>query len=299
MVVTLSISLIVIVPVSLFTLVAVKQGVQFTESLSKDDGISFDSIAKKISELQFIEPLFDNPEEVKTKLKEYISTGSTGAAEYVLNIVGNLPNLILHLFLAIVACFFFLMDGKSFIAFLDNKIPLDPDVRAKIQKAFKNTAISVIWATLAAAAAQAVCVFFTFLFLGIPGAFLAGGATFILSWIPLIGFTPVLVAGCIYLYAQGSMGLLLTLLIIGFFIGLLDNYIRPYVLKGRDKTHPFVSLIAIFGGISMFGIMGVFVGPVFAATLIALLQIWPTVGQRFGLSFEDSTIDVPKQHKLQ
>ena len=47
--------------------------------------------------------------------------------------------------------------------------------------------------------------------------------------------------------------------------------------------HPLVSLVAIFGGIEMFGILGIFLGPILAAVLIALLQIWPAVGHRFGL----------------
>jgi hypothetical protein len=41
--------------------------------------------------------------------------------------------------------------------------------------------------------------------------------------------------------------------------------------------------VAIFGGIEMFGILGIFLGPILAAVLIALLQLWPEVGQRFGL----------------
>jgi predicted PurR-regulated permease PerM len=47
--------------------------------------------------------------------------------------------------------------------------------------------------------------------------------------------------------------------------------------------HPLVSLVAIFGGIEMFGIMGIFLGPILAAVLISLLQLWPEIGHRFGL----------------
>ena len=50
-----------------------------------------------------------------------------------------------------------------------------------------------------------------------------------------------------------------------------------------SKMHPLVSLVAVFGGIERFGIMGILLGPILAAVLIALLQIWPAVGQRFGL----------------
>ena len=50
-----------------------------------------------------------------------------------------------------------------------------------------------------------------------------------------------------------------------------------------SEAGSLVSLVAIFGGIEMFGIMGIFLGPILAAVLIALLQLWPAVGQRFGL----------------
>jgi predicted PurR-regulated permease PerM len=47
--------------------------------------------------------------------------------------------------------------------------------------------------------------------------------------------------------------------------------------------HPLVSLISILGGIQMFGIFGVFLGPILAAILISLLQVWPAVGKEYEL----------------
>jgi predicted PurR-regulated permease PerM len=73
------------------------------------------------------------------------------------------------------------------------------------------------------------------------------------------------------------------MVIFGLMTGLVDNVVRPMILKGRSKMHPLISLVAIFGGMEMFGIMGILLGPILAAVLIALLQIWPEVGQRFGL----------------
>ena len=73
------------------------------------------------------------------------------------------------------------------------------------------------------------------------------------------------------------------MVVCGLMTGLVDNFVRPLILQGRSKMHPLVSLVAIFGGIEMFGILGIFLGPILAAVLIALLQIWPEVGQRFGL----------------
>ena len=73
------------------------------------------------------------------------------------------------------------------------------------------------------------------------------------------------------------------MVVCGLMAGIVDNVVRAIILQGRSKMHPLVSLVAIFGGIERFGIMGIFLGPILAAVLIALLQLWPTVGQRFGL----------------
>ena len=65
------------------------------------------------------------------------------------------------------------------------------------------------------------------------------------------------------------------MVVCGLMAGLVDNVVRPLILQGRSKMHPLVSLVVIFGGIEMFGILGVFLGPILAAVLIALLQIRP------------------------
>ena len=113
--------------------------------------------------------------------------------------------------------------------------------------------------------------------------FLAGGATFVCSWIPLVGSSPVWLIGAIYLFSQGSTLRACIMVAFGLLAGIVDNIIRPAVLNGRSNMHPLVSLVAIFGGIGMFGILGIFMGPILAAVMISLLQIWPIIGERFGL----------------
>lgn len=116
-----------------------------------------------------------------------------------------------------------------------------------------------------------------------PGRFLAAGATFIFAWIPLVGSAPVWIFGMIYLYAQGSLTRMFFMLAAGIITGVADNLVRPAVLKGRSDMHPLVSLLAIFGGLRFFGILGVFLGPILAGALTAVLQIWPVIGRRFGV----------------
>jgi predicted PurR-regulated permease PerM len=281
-VIVLGVILVLIAPLSFFVTKAIQQGIAIGHGIA-EGGVSLRSLLDHLSGWTPIETLIGSPEAFETQARRWIQSAATGATATILGLAAHLPNLVLQLALASLACFFLLVDGHRFLCWITDKIPITADVRVKVVQSFQETAISVIWATLAAAAAQSAVMLLSYLILGVPAAFLAAGATFIGAWIPLVGGTPVWLAGAIYLYVQDAMLKAILMVVFGLMTGLVDNFVRPMILKGRSKMHPLVSLVAIFGGIEMFGIMGVFLGPILAAVLIALLQIWPEVGHRFGL----------------
>ena len=102
--------------------------------------------------------------------------------------------------LGLFATFFLLMDGADFFKWASNKIPLSKRIRLTLFASFRDTSVSVITASVAAAGTQSLVMFLAFLALGVPGAFLAAGATFISAWIPLVGSFPVIAVGAGYLF---------------------------------------------------------------------------------------------------
>ena len=298
--VTVGVVILIIVPIVLLVSVAVKQGIAVGNSMKDNGSISIKDLTDQVGEWRPIKVMFESPEAFETQAREWIQNAGKAATAAILGIAGSIPEFLVQLILASIACFFLLVDGKRFMEWSASRIPLSSDVRKEVAASFCDTAISTIWATLAGAATQSVIMLCTFFALGVPAAFLACGMTFVLSWIPLVGCSPVWILGGIYLLTQGFVLKALIIVILGLGAGITDNIIRPAILKGRSKIHPLVSLLAIFGGISFFGIMGVFIGPVLAAVLISLLQIWPDIGARFGLiqpnensPVEKSTLGVP------
>jgi predicted PurR-regulated permease PerM len=281
-VVVLGVVLVIIAPLAFFVTKAIQQGIVIGHSVA-DGGVSVRSLLDHVSGWAPIETLMGSPDAVETQVRRWMQSVGTAATATIVGLAAHLPNLVLQLALASLAGFFLLVDGHRFLGWMTDKIPIAADVRGQVVQSFQETAISVIWATLAAAAAQSAVMFLSYLTLGVPAAFLAAGATFLCAWIPLVGSTPVWLAGAIYLYVQDALLKAILMVVCGLLTGLVDNFVRPLILQGRSKMHPLVSLVAIFGGIEMFGILGVFFGPILAAVLIALLQIWPAVGQRFGL----------------
>lgn len=281
--ITLSVVLLIIGPIIILTVLAVKQGISIGQSIAQNENFSIPTIFDRIAHWSPVQSLVGSPEDFQRQSRTWIQSAGRTFTGGVLGVAASIPEGALQLTLAAISCFFFLLDGKRFIRWLTNKIPLNYEVRESLITSFKSTAVSVIWATLAAAGAQAALMLVSYLILGVPAAFLAAGATFIFAWIPMVGSVPVWIVGAIYLYANGSIAKVIIMIILGFITGVVDNFVRPLVLKGRGEMHPLVSLVAIFGGIQMFGLIGVFMGPILVAVLISLLQVWPTVGQKFGL----------------
>ncbi len=282
LIVTLSIIVLVIVPLFAFTILAVKQGLVIGEKLSDNDGFSFLSISKYITHLTVIQSMLRDFDIAGAQARSGIQGVLKSGMGAILVWFSDLPRMLLQLLLSSLACFFFLIDGKRFIAWFMDMLFMEEKLRESLIESVQNTAISVVLANFAATTAQAVIVMAGFLVLGVPGAFLAGGAAFILAWLPVIGPVPVWAAGAVYLYVHGQVGLTVAMVAFGIVAGIADNIVRPMVLKGHCDMHPLISLVAIFGGISAFGILGVFVGPILTAITISLLEVWPTVGQRLG-----------------
>lgn len=284
LVVSLAGVLLIIAPVTLFLSKALQEGAAAAQDLAKRDDLSFSRVLHRLSEWGPTSQLLGSGDDLERQLRSSLQSTGRAVSAVLLKVLASLPVAALQLGLACLAWFFMLRDGERFVGWLVGKLPLDEDVRQQLVESLKTTALSTVWATLSAAAAQATVMAVGFAALGIPAAFLAWGATFILSWFPIVGSVPVSMGGVIYLYAQHEytrMGLMVG---VGVLVTLVDNVVRPLVLKGRQDLHPFVGLLAVVAGIDLFGLLGAFVGPIIVSLAISLLNLWPVVAHRFGFS---------------
>jgi predicted PurR-regulated permease PerM len=109
--------------------------------------------------------------------------------------------------------------------------------------------------------------------LGVPSPVLWGVVAAFAALLPLIGTAAVWVPASIYLLASGSIVRALILVVWGLFVGTIDNLLRPYLISGRVQMHTLLIFFAVFGGVNVFGFLGLFMGPVIVAVTITLLSI--------------------------
>ena len=263
----------IIAPLSVIAVNAIEQAIALAAYLADERGAAFVKTAvDTVTALKPVQWVIKNPGDLQAKGLEFAQSAGTALSRVILVQAAALPDLALKFVLSMLTWFFLLFEGAAFLKWLADRTPMDSDLRKRLISSFRATAASTVWATSAAAAAQALAGMLGFWLLDVPAIFLAGGATFIFAWIPILGSLPVCLAGAVYLYFNGSVFSMALMGLVAVVAGLMDNIVRPIVLKGHGDMHPLLALIAIFAGINMFGLLGVIFGPIVAAMLLALLN---------------------------
>lgn len=282
-IVTLGLIVVVIGPMVTLLVFSIQEAIVGVKTLLANSNFDMGGLLQRVSKWGFVQQMVGDPQHLQQKIGEALQNFAGAASAFFLSGLSNLPEILLVVALVAITCYFSLVDGPKFMDWLRARLPLDADVREEIFVSVKSTSISAIFGTILASAAQAATMGITFLALGMPKVLLAIGVTFVFACIPLCGSAPVWIGATIYLYFTGAVVKAIIMLVAGLFTGIVDNIVRAAVLSGDSKIHPLISLLSLFGGIHLFGIWGLFVGPVFTACLLVLLDIWPKVARSLGL----------------
>ena len=109
----------------------------------------------------------------------------------------------------------------------------------------------------------------------IPHALLFAAMAIMLSIIPLIGPFIIWVPALIYLFIQGNTLSAVIFLIYNIVIvSNIDNILRIYILSKRTNLSTVIVLIGMIGGLFIFGILGLIIGPLLLAYFITFLHAY-------------------------
>ena len=140
-------------------------------------------------------------------------------------------------------------------------VPFNEENTATLMDEFSRIVRTTLTASGAVALVQGGILIITFLFFDIQGAFLWGSIAAILSFLPVVGAPFVWVPAAIIQLLQADYNAGIGILIAGIFISVVDNFLRPVIQKKVGEIHPFLSLLGIVIGISLFGLIGIVIGP--------------------------------------
>ncbi len=199
---------------------------------------------------------------------------SEGVASLVASLVAAVPLYITYSFLMTLALYYGLRDGERFVAWLRRISPAGPGASEELLHAMQRAIRGAVLGMLVVGLVQGGICLVALLALRVPGALLWGVLAALFSVLPVIGTTPVTMGATVYLVLVDRPVAAGIMFATALFIGAIDNVIRPYLQGSHDRVHPFVELVAIFGGIAVLGISGLFIGPVLAAMALWAISTW-------------------------
>jgi predicted PurR-regulated permease PerM len=280
------ITLIVLIPALLLLTLVVQQANDLFERLKAADVhkvLASMDVASRLAFLKRYFPSFDprmaNPDRLILPIVKNIPAfiAAHGAA-----LLGGLAGIAIVFGLTLLASYFFFVQGEKLVSEIKLLSPLPDrhsnDLVSKFEEVVKATFVSQLSTSLAHGVATAI----GFLIAGLPGSLLWGAMASICSLLPMVGAAIIWVPGAIYLFFSASANgtsYWPAFFLLAWGVGVIstvDNVVRPYVMRGKSEMSAVLLLFAIIGGLKVFGFVGILIGPLMLALLIAVIDIYKT-----------------------
>jgi len=259
-----------ILPIVLMTTLVINEVVDFYKDMGSTEGVTITSVATSIEgQIQRFVPGFEINVAEQVRLSAQWFTGNLASI-----FAGTVSTFFLF-FIALLASFYFFRDGKELIQLVIKASPLPDDEDQQIIDRMARAVRAVATGTLLVALIQAVLATIGMTVAGVDRAVLIGGLVAIAAMIPGIGTGVIMFPVVIILFLSGNVIPAIGLLIWSVLaVGLVDNFVGPHLMSRGNNMHPFIILLSVLGGLTLFGPIGFLIGPVVVTLFLVLLEIY-------------------------
>lgn len=282
-----------LVPLGILIGIVVGQAVSVSQSVTP----WVQDFVNQPSELnQYLEkiPFYEYVAPYRTVILEKLGQAVGSISTFLINSLSSITKMTFNALVGIVimfySMFFFLISGEVLLRKILYFLPLGDEDEQLLLHRFTSVTLATIKGTMIIGILQGGICGVAFALAGIGGAVFWGTVMAVLSFIPALGTALVWGPAMVVLILQGSYwGALILLAICGGVAGNIDNLLRPRLVGKDTKMHDLFVLFGTLGGISMFGILGIIVGPIIAALFITLWEL-------YGRTFRDYLPKVGSLH---
>jgi predicted PurR-regulated permease PerM len=269
---------IVIVPIVLFMGVLLRDTLQLSESLEPwvaEHLQKPDSLRQAIEESPTLRKLLPYQDQIVQKAGQLAGNAASFLAQAVVDSALGAAQFFLMLFVTLYATFLFLKEGRAIVDTIFGYTPLSTDDKQRLVTTFSSVARATLRGTLVIGIVQGGLGGAAFAVAGIEGAVFWGVIMAILSILPGLGTGFVWVPAVVYLAMIDRVGAAVGLALwCALVVGTVDTYLRP-MLVGKDTKMPdLMVLVTTLGGLALFGMAGMVLGPIVGALFITAWTLW-------------------------
>lgn len=216
------------------------------------------------------------PETIEEKLRDGASDAAARAASIAEVMVGATASAVLGLFFAMLTMYFILRNWPKIAIRAQAMLPIRPDYTRALFEEFRSVGRTTLLGTVVTGLAQGVLATIGYVISGVPQPVFFGAATAVASLIPAVGTMLVWVPAGVVLIATGHFGRGVLELAWGLavIVCVSDYIIRPRLVGGEGTMPALITFAALFGGVEVFGLKGLILGPVLMSLAVAVLRIY-------------------------
>jgi len=202
----------------------------------------------------------------------------------ITNIISAAVNFIFMVF----TTFFFLKDGPGFLMKAKDYMPFNELQKDRLAAQIKDTIVSTVFGGVVIAIIQGFLGGSAYYVLGIEAPVMWGFAMSIMSFVPLLGTFAIWGPTSAYMVIQGNYMQGAGLFLFGVLvISSVDNILKPLIIGSRTKMPTVIILFSVLGGIKLFGMIGLIMGPLITALFMSVFEIIRSIEGVADASSED------------
>ncbi len=191
------------------------------------------------------------------------------------DILGSIGELLLGLFIMFFVMYYGFREGEAFLARVRQLLPLEPSLKESLFYEVRTVTQAVLYGQVMTAVVQGTLGALGLFMFGISNWLFWGAIMTITAFLPVLGTPIIWVPAAVSKILDGDTARGIGLLIYGSTLVMnIDNFIRPKLVSGRTKVHPVLILIGVLGGLKLFGFVGMLVGPLVLAILVAFIKFY-------------------------
>lgn len=275
---TLTVLLVVILPLAWLAVVLAQEvadGASYVRRTLRSEGVGGLVADLPAPMRSAAEKIIERLPQDTGELTQVAGEQSGRAASAVGGFVSATWSALVQMVMMLIAFFFLLMDGPRLVRWAVDVLPLRQTQSLTLLNDFRRVTVAVLVSSIATSAIQAAVAFVGYLLARVPNPMFFGFVTFLVGLVPAVGAGAVTLGAALIVYLSGRPGAALFLAIWGVvFVGLADNIVKPYLIRGGVALHGAVVFFALVGGLAYFGPVGLLAGPLIVSFFMAVVSMW-------------------------
>jgi predicted PurR-regulated permease PerM len=166
-------------------------------------------------------------------------------------------------------------DGEAILRAVRHLIPFEPEIQKDMLHESRDLIFASVAVALLIAAIQGALGGLAFELTGVRGPVFLAVLIAFCSIIPVVGSSLIWIPAAVWLVFTGHWGKALVVLVIcGGVAGVADNIVRPLLLRNRTRLNDLLLFISILGGLNVFGLLGLVIGPTIVAAALGIFRVY-------------------------